>query len=103
MWQFILLVPGVWLLKSAAYAGVFHLREIECTYMSCLIIAGAPLLLSVIPLPLPGFLGTIAGAALAVSLTMRYTGVALLPEGLCIPLAVEGLFIAGTWAVRGIL
>jgi len=96
----ILLAPVVWLLKSVAYTGVFRVRKIECTYLSCLIIAGAPFLLSLIPLPIPGILVTVAGMGLAVYLTMQYTGVSLIPDGLFIPLGVEGVFTFGIWALQ---
>ena len=94
------LVPVVWLVKSVVYVGAFRVRKIESTYLTCLIIAGAPLLLSLIPLPLPGVLGLIAGIGLAVYLTMHYTGVSLIPDGLFIPLGVEAVFRVSMWAIR---
>lgn len=96
----IFLVPVVWLLKSVAYVAAFRMRKIESTYVTCLIIAGAPLLLSLIPVPLPGILGMIAGIGLAVYLTMHYTGVSLIPDGLFIPLGVEAIFRTGIWAIQ---
>jgi hypothetical protein len=96
----IFLVPIVWLLKSGAYVVVFRVRKIECSYLTCLLIAGAPLLLSLIPLPFPALLGTIAGIALAIYVTMHYTGVSLIPDGLFIPLGIEVVFHIGVWGFQ---
>jgi hypothetical protein len=99
----IILVPFVWLLKSLAYVVVFRLRKIQVTYLSCLIIAGAPLLLGLIPIPLPGLFSVVAGMALAVYLTMHYARVSLFPDGLFIPLGVELLFKIGIWVVQELI
>jgi hypothetical protein len=99
----VLVVPVVWIFKSLSYVLVFRARKIEATFLSCLIIAGAPFLPSVIPLPLPGLVSIIAGIALAVYLTMRYTGVQLIPDGLFIPLGVETLFRIGVWVIQDLL
>jgi hypothetical protein len=96
----IFLVPAVWLLKSFAYVGAFRIRKIEYTYLNCLIIAGAPLLLGLIPIPLPSILGAIAGIGLAVYLTMHYTGVSLIPDGLFIPLGVEVIIRIGISVIQ---
>jgi hypothetical protein len=86
----VLLIPIVWLLKSFMYWGIFRFRTISATVLNCLIIAGAPLLLSIIPLP--SFLSFPASIGVAVYFTMRYTGVELIPDGLFIPVAVELAF-----------
>jgi hypothetical protein len=91
------IVPVVWLLKTFVYWGIFRIRTIPVTVLSCLIIAGAPLLLGIIPLP--SFLSYPAAIALAVYLTMHYTGVDLIPDGLFIPLGVELAFTAALWLV----
>ena len=96
----ILLIPIIWLLKSLTYWGVFRIRSIPATTLSCLIIAGAPFLLGAVPLPLPGFLSVIASVGFAVYLTMRYTGVELLPEGLFIPVGIELVFQGASWLVQ---
>jgi hypothetical protein len=83
-------IPVVWLLKSFVYWGIFRFRTISATVLNCLIIAGAPLLLSIIPLP--SFLSFPASIGLAVYFTMHYTGVALIPDGLFVPLGVEVAF-----------
>jgi hypothetical protein len=96
----IFLVPAVWLLKSVAYVIAFRIRKIDYTYLGCLVIAGASLLVGLIPIPLPGIVGMIAGMGLAVFLTMHYTGVPLIPDGLFIPLGVEVVFGVGIWAIQ---
>jgi hypothetical protein len=85
-----IVVPVAWLLKSFVYWGIFRFRTISATVLNCLIIAGAPLLLSIIPLP--SFLSFPASIGVAVYFTMRYTGVDLIPDGLFIPVAVELAF-----------
>lgn len=53
----VMLVPAVWLLKSVVYVAAFRVRKISATYLNCLIIAGAPLLLGgLIFIPLPDIL-----------------------------------------------
>ncbi len=93
-----LIVPLTWLLKSFTYWGVFRWRTIRATLLNCLIIAGSPFLLSIIPLP--SFLAFPAAIAVAVFLTMHYTEVDLIPDGLFIPLTVELLFLTALWIVQ---
>jgi hypothetical protein len=95
--KYALVVPVVWLLKSIAYRIIFHIRTIEVTFLTCLIIAGAPLLLGLIPGALPGFMSIPVEVGIAVYLTMHYTHVALIPEGLFIPLGVEATFMLAVW------
>ncbi len=94
----ILIVPLAWLLKSAAYWGIFRWRTISATFLNCLVIAGSPFLLSIFPLP--PFLALPASIGLAIYLTLHYTGVDLLPEGLFVPLTVEVIFIGGLWLMQ---
>jgi hypothetical protein len=89
------IVPVIWVLKSFAYWGAFRIRTIRVSALSCLIIAGAPFFLSI--LPLPGLLSLPATIALAAYLTMHYTGVELIPEGLGIPLGIEVTFLGMRW------
>jgi len=96
----ILLVPAVWITKSIVYIVVFHIRKIPITVLSCLIIGGASLLLSMIPLPMPSFLSIPVTIGLAVYLTMHYAQVELIPNGLFIPLSVEVLFRIGVWGIQ---
>jgi len=94
-----LLVPAIWLLKSVAYVVIFRIRTIRITYLSCLLIAGAPILLGLVPIPLPGILVDAAAIGLAVYMTMHYTGVSFFPDGLLIPLGVEIFFRFGIWLI----
>jgi hypothetical protein len=93
-----LVVPIIWLLKSIAYLGVFRLRTIRVTWLSCLIIAGAPFFAMIVPLP--GVLAIAVAIGAAVYLTMHYTGVEFFPEGLLIPVAVEVVFMGVLWGLR---
>jgi len=96
----VLLVPAVWIAKSIVYIVVFRIRKIPITVLSCLIIGGASLLLSMIPIPIPGFLSIPAAIGLAVYLTMHYAQVELIPNGLFIPLSVEVFFRIGVWGIQ---
>ena len=96
----VLIVPTLWILKSVAYVIIFRVRTIKVTYLSCLIIAGAPFLLGFVPIPLPAVLAAAAGIGLAVFLTMHYTGVSFFPDGLLIPLGVEIFFRLALWAIQ---
>ena len=89
-----------WLFKSFTYWIIFRIQTIQVTTLSCLIIGGAPYLLMFIPISLPAFLSVPIALGIAVYLTMRYTGVQLIPNGLFIPLGVEVLFGIGFWVVR---
>ena len=68
--------------------------------MDCLIIAGAPLIISGFAIPLPFFLMIPASIGLAVYLTMHYTGVQLIPDGLFIPLSIEVGFLVAVWILQ---
>jgi len=81
----------VWLLKSLTYWGVFRWRTIRATALDCLIIAGCPFLLMVVPLP--AVIYVLTAISLAIFFTMRYTGVSFIPYGLFIPLAIECGFL----------
>jgi hypothetical protein len=98
--HYILFVPLVWIVKTAAYVAIFKIRDIRASLVACMVIAGAPLLVLVIPIPLPATILTVAGIGLAVYLTMRYTGVPLIPDGLLIPLAVEVVFRFAIWLIK---
>lgn len=95
-----LLGPAVWITKSIVYIVVFRLRKIPATTLSCFIIAGAPYLLSMIPIPLLGFLSVPVAIGLAVYLTMHYTRVELIPDGLFIPLSIEVFFRISLWGIQ---
>ena len=88
----------VWLLKSLTYWGVFRWRTIGATALDCLIIAGCPFILMVIPLP--AVIYVLTAISLAIFFTMRYTGVSFIPYGLCIPLAIECGFLIAVECLR---
>jgi hypothetical protein len=89
-----LVVPASWILGAAACWFTCRLRKVEVTALPCFIIAGLILVLGGVPLPLPDFLQTVVVYALTVYVTMKYLGVALVPDGLLIPLVTK-LFGAG--------
>ena len=93
-----LMVPVIWVLKSLAYLGICRVRTIPVTWLSCLIIAGAPFFAMI--LPLPPFLAFPVALGAAVYLTMHYTGVEFFPEGLLIPLGIEIAFWGALWGMR---
>jgi hypothetical protein len=90
----------MWLLKALCYWGVFRWRTIPATFLNCLIIAGASFLLSFVPIPLPFFLSIPVVIGLAVYLTMHYTSIPLIPEGLLIPLGIETVFRVAFWLIQ---
>jgi hypothetical protein len=98
MLRMALVIPILWLLKSFVYRGIFRFRTIRATLLNCLIIAGAPFLMSFVPLP--SFLSFPASIGLAVYLTMHYTGVELIPDGLFVPLGVEIAFWGAQWLIQ---
>ncbi len=95
----VILLTMTWLFKLGAYWIVFRRRTIKASVMDCLIIAGAPLLVSAISMGLPSFLFILLSIGLAVYLTMHYTGVSLIPDGLFIPLTIEIVFRVAQWGI----
>ena len=93
-------MPAIWFLKSFTYWVVFRIRKIRITGLSCLIIGGISFLLMLVPIPLPGFLSFPIIIGVAVYLTMHYTRVELIPNGLFIPLGVEVFFRIGIWLIQ---
>jgi hypothetical protein len=69
---------------------VCRIRGVKATATQCIIIAGLPLALGAIPIPLPYFLLVVVWYAVTVYVTMKYLGVSLFPEGLLIPLVTQG-------------
>ena len=89
----------IWLLKSFTYWIILRIRKISMSVLSCMIIGGAPYLLMFVPIPLPAFLSLPIAVGVAVYLTMHYSGVQLIPDGLFIPLGVEIVFRIVLWVV----
>ena len=56
--------------------------------------------MGIVPLPLPGFISVPLALGLTVYLTMHYTGVSFIPDGLFIPLGVEASFEIAMWAIQ---
>jgi len=86
-------VPILLVIRSLGYWGLFRLWKLEVSYWTALLIAGAPLAMMVIPIPLPFVAVSVIGLAFAVYLSMRYGSVPFFPEALVVCLAVE----LGTW------
>ena len=84
-----LLVPL--LLKTALFIAVFRWRKQKVTLLTSFLLAGAPILLSMIPIPLPGVITAVAGIGLALYLLSEYTEVKLVPEGVVTIIGVEAV------------
>ena len=89
----LLTIPSFLLIRSLGYWGLFRLWKQQVSYWTALLIAGAPLAMMVIPIPLPFAAVSFIGLALAVYLSMRYGSVPFFPEALVVCLAIE----LGTW------
>ena len=98
--RIVALISILWVLKSGTYWMVFRQRNITATVMDCLIIGGAPLLIAPVGILLPYYLVIPVSIGLAVYLTMHYTGVNFLPDGLFVPLGIEVVYQTATWAVQ---
>jgi hypothetical protein len=88
---FSLLPLLAWLLGAGVCWGTCKLRKVHATALQCLIIAGLPLVLGILPLPF--LVRTVFEYAIMVAVTMKYLGVSLLPDGLLIPLATEAVMV----------
>ncbi len=86
----LLVVPALWLLTSGICYIVCRIRRVKATATQCFIIAGLPLALGAIPIPLPYFLLVVLWYAVTVYVTMKYLGVSLIPDGVLIPLVIQG-------------
>ena len=84
-----LLVPLV--LKTALFVAVFRWRKQKVTLLTSFLLAGAPILLSLIPLPLPRAIAIVAGIGVAIYLLSQYTEVKLVPEGIVTIIGVEAV------------
>jgi hypothetical protein len=76
-------------LATALYAAAFTIRRIQATLLTCIVIAGAPVILGVVPLPMPEPVRFILGLGLAIFLTARYTEAELFPDSVLIPTVVQ--------------
>jgi hypothetical protein len=97
------IAPTMWLLKALCYWGVFKWRTIPATFVQCLIIAGVPFILLIVPIHVPSFLSIPFTMGLAVYLTTHYTAIPLIPEGLLIPVGIETVFRIASWLIQKII
>ncbi len=80
-----LVVPALWFISAGLCYLVCRIRHVQVTAVQSFIIAGLPLALGAVPIPLPYLLHVAAQYAMTVYVTMKYLGVSLFPEGLLIP------------------
>jgi hypothetical protein len=95
----VLFVPSLWLLSAGICYIICRIRQIKVTTVQCLIIAGLPLALPVIPNPFPYIMEIAISYAITVYVTMKYLGVGLVPDGLLIPGTVQAAGLIATFIV----
>jgi hypothetical protein len=76
-------------IRSFLYWAAFRIRSISIKLLNCIVIAGAPYFLLIIPLRLPQQLSFLLALGVAIFLTTRYTEAELFPDAILIPVAVE--------------
>ena len=89
MLQIVVLAFAPLTLRTVLYLIAFKVRSIEIKFLSCIIIAGAGYLVSVVPLPLPFGLYRVLSIGAAMFLITRYTKAEIFPDVILIPLVVE--------------
>jgi hypothetical protein len=87
--QIVLLAFAPLLLRTALYFLACKIRSIHISVMSCIILAGSGVLLSIIPIPLPMAFSKSLAIGAAMFLMTRYTEAELYPDVVFIPLTVE--------------
>ncbi|MGA3243527.1 MAG: hypothetical protein ABSE41_02835 [Bacteroidota bacterium] len=87
--QIVLLAFAPLLVRTALYVLACKFRSIHIKLLSCIVIAGSGVFLSIIPIPLPDFLSKALAIGLAMFLMTRYTEAELYPDVVFIPLIVE--------------
>ena len=87
--QIIILAFAPLVLRTTLYLLACKIRSIRITLMSCVILGGSGLLVSIIPIPLPMALSKVMAIGIAMFLMTRYTEAELYPDVVLIPLAVE--------------
>jgi hypothetical protein len=75
--------------RTLLYLAALKIRSIRITLLNCIIVAGAPYLVSFVILPIPSILKLVASIGLAMFLLTRYTEGELFPDIVVIPIAVE--------------
>ncbi|MGH2566727.1 MAG: hypothetical protein ACRDGA_00185, partial [Bacteroidota bacterium] len=76
-------------LKTGLYTLIFRQRKHRVSLLTCIILAGSPMLAGIIPLPLPSVVMMIVGFGIALYVLGKYTEVPLLPEGTATIVGVE--------------
>jgi hypothetical protein len=89
--QIVLLAFAPLLLRTGLYFLACKIRSIHITVMSCIVLAGSGIILSIIPISLPMILSKSLAIGAAMFLMTRYTEAELYPDVLFIPLTVEVL------------
>jgi hypothetical protein len=77
------------LARCLFYWFAFRIRSINIKLVSCLVIAGVPYFLFIVPLPLPRPLSFLLIVGFVAFLITRYTEAELYPDAILIPFVVE--------------
>ncbi len=87
--SYLVIAVGPLVLKTAMFVVVFRRRRHRVSLPTCMILAGAPMLVALIPLPLPAALMVFVGIGIALYVLAQYTQVPPFPEGVAIVAGVE--------------
>lgn len=82
-------LAGPLLLKTVAFVLIFKWRKHRVRLITSVILAGAPMLLSMIPIPLPQMIAVLVSFGIALAVLAKYTEVLLVPEGILTLVGVE--------------
>ena len=78
-------------LKTVLFIFIFRWRKQRVSFLTSFLLGGAPLILTVVPLPLPPALAAVAAVGVALYLLSQYTEVKLVPDGIVIIVVVEAV------------
>jgi len=87
--QILLLAFAPLALRTLLYILACKIRSVHISVLSCIILAGSGVFLSIIPIHLPVSLSKVMAIGLAMFLMTRYTEAELYPDIVFIPLTVE--------------
>ncbi|HXG37689.1 MAG TPA: hypothetical protein VNL36_02845 [Bacteroidota bacterium] len=99
--SYLFFLVGPLLVKTVAFVLIFQWRKHRVPLITSVILAGAPMLLSIIPIPLPQTVAVLVSFGIALAVLAKYTEVPLVPEGILILVSVEivsRLVMAGVWS-----
>ncbi len=85
--RYLLGIGVPYLLRIVLYIAAFKIRAITCTLTNCLVIAGAFILATL--LPLPQFLYLLVTIGVSLVLITKYTNATLYPDATFISIGVE--------------